>query len=389
MLVSRIVWVAVLTVVLSTMIVFLAFAVTFGFKQEVAKQVYGIGGHIRISAYQIHENQAATPMDINDSIIEYAVNQNFVKEIYPFVNKLGLLKTDFYNQGVNFKGVEDSSYFHFLGNKITEGKIPAFTENIYSNEVLLSKTVATKLELKLNEKIIVYFIDHNMPRPRQFVISGIFQTGISQFDDSFILGDIKNLQALNAWEKSEVGGLEVFVNTNDVDKITAYARQINEKLPYECYAMPITSIYYDIFNWLSLMDMNAFIVLLVISIVASISIMSIFIINIIEKKQHISLFKALGMPKNTLKLIFSAETFILTLLGMIIGNIIAVSICLLQDKFHFLKLDSNIYYIDYVPVTIDWNIFLIVNIALVFVSILAISIQRFTINKVVSSKKYD
>jgi lipoprotein-releasing system permease protein len=135
--------------------------------------------------------------------------------------------------------------------------------------------------------------------------------------------------------------------------------------------------------------MNAIIVLLVISIVASISIMSIFIINIIEKKQHISLFKALGMPKNTLKLIFSAETFILTLLGMLVGNFIAVVICLLQDKFHFLKLDGNVYYVDYVPITIEWNIFWIVNIALICVSILAISIQHFTINKVVSSKKYD
>ncbi|GHV34811.1 ABC transporter permease [Bacteroidia bacterium] len=371
------------------MIVFLAFAVTFGFKQEVAKQVYGIGGHIRISAYQIHENQEATAMDMNDSIVQYAVNQSFVKEIYPFVNKLGLLKTDFYNQGVNFKGVENSGYFHFLKNKIIEGKIPTFDNNIYSNEILLSKTMAVKLELKLNEKIIVYFIDNNMPRLRQFVISGIFQTGISQFDESFILGDIKTLQALNSWKQSEVDGLEVFVNTNDVDKIATYARQINEKLPYECYAIPITSIYYDIFNWLDLMDMNAFIVLLVISIVASISIMSIFIINIIEKKQHISLFKALGMPKNTLKLIFSAETFILTLFGMIIGNFIATAICLLQDKFHFLKLDSNVYYVDYVPITIDWNMFLIVNIALIVVSILAILIQRFTIDKVVSSKKYD
>jgi lipoprotein-releasing system permease protein len=194
---------------------------------------------------------------------------------------------------------------------------------------------------------------------------------------------------LKSKEKSEVDGLEIFTTANNIKKISKFAREINEKLPYECYAMPITSIYYDIFNWLSLMDMNAFIVLLVISIVASISIMSIFIINIIEKKQHISLFKALGMPKEILKLVFSAETFILTVLGMIIGNVLAVVICFLQDKFHFLKLDSNVYYVDYVPITIDWDIFLIVNASLVFVAILAIAIQHFTINKVISSKKYD
>ncbi len=303
--------IATIGVVLSCVVMILSVCISFGFKNEVSRQVFGFSGHLRIGNYQMSSHGIPTP--ISRKSIDWGSIQGVGKfHKQAWATQIGLVKTDLYNHGILLKGVDKEFDFSFFELCLREGRIPQLTDTSTSNEVLISQTLAQKLYLKLGDKLRTYFVAGNDVRPRAFTICGIYESGFSTFDEKMIIGDLRHIQNLNDWSADEVGGFEIILPHSETRNLDDYAHQFNQYLPFEWVAIPITSDYPEIFNWLELMDINVVVILVIMALVIAISLISVFVVMVIEKTNEIGIFKTMGMSLATYRLDFLFYTKILS-----------------------------------------------------------------------------
>jgi lipoprotein-releasing system permease protein len=356
---------SIIAIALSLAVMIISVGIVTGFKQEIRNRVIGFSGHIQIKNLDLNNSFETSPIDKHQDFLPALRSMPGIKHIQVFATKPGMIKTKSEVQGVIVKGVGSDFDWTFFNEHIVEGRHFVVHDSVRTNEVLLSTKLANMLGLKLNDEFAMFFID-NKPRMRRFKICGLYKTSLEQFDNQLMLADIGHIQRLNNWDSSIVGGFEVILNDiNNIDAMTTMVKDVVELRFTEdgsrLEANSITKIYPQIFDWLDLLDMNVWVILILMVCVAIINMVSGLIILILDRTFSIGLLKALGTNNSSMRNIFLYQSFYLILKGLLWGNIIALTFMFLQEKFHIIKLDQTSYFIDYAPVNFNISHILIIN----------------------------
>ena len=368
-------------IVLGVTIILLSFFILNGFKNEIKNNVYSFSGHFNISKYTGKFSYKDNPLNLNVGLSSHLEKLNYVKYFQPYILSPILIKSNSDDiEGVLFKGVDKNFNSDLFNSKIINGNWLDFKKNNeYSNEIIISKNLQKVLNAKIGDDVYLYFAN-NPPVYRKLKLKGVFETGMQEFDNNFIFGDILLLRKIYNWNDSLVSGVEVFVeNQNNLESIY---NDLKTKTAFDEFIEKTDTKYIQVFDWLKLLDRNILIFFTLILFVASFNMISILLILIMERIRMIGILKALGSNNNQIKNIFLYNGLRLIFLGLFLGNLISFTFAVFQDKFKILKLDKTSYYMDYVP--IGWDLYALskLNLLILIVIFLVIFLPILVINRI-------
>mgnify|MGYP000643624909 FL=1 len=348
-------------------------AVVIGFKHQVRDKVIGMGSDIVVSSIEGAQLYQMNPVVANDSLLSVIWNIPQVSHVQRYATKPGMIMTADNFQGMIVKGVAQEYDWTYLKAHLQEGEIPALTDSVASNRVLVSRSMADKLSLKVGDKLYTYYIESNV-RARRLTVSGIFQTNFSAFDDYFLITDMYTVNRLNGWEPDQVGGVEVAVSDYRFldsvnDDIRSHIQEQTDRYGAIYCSRTSEELYPQIFAWLDLLDTNVWVILILMTGVAGFTMISGLLIIILERTQMIGVLKALGADNASIRQIFLSFSVFLIGRGMCWGNVIGLSCCLIQYLFEPIKLDPATYYVNAVPVELHLGWIVLLNVCTLLVSV--------------------
>ncbi len=400
--------IAIAAIALSLAVMIVATAMISGFKKEISEKMFGFWGHI--TSIDINSNQAFETEPVNKnqpfypslsdieqieynaprSILGYEMEGQFVKKktkggirhIQVFALKPGIIQTKSAIEGIVLKGVDKDFDWEFMQKFLKEGEILAFPEERPKNRpIIISRQTADRLKLSLGDKFIIVFIKDNNQVQRRFQVQGIYKTGLEDYDKRIALVDIRVLQQLLDWREDQVGGFEIFLD--DIDDLEAYREYIYlEVLPNRLIGESIRRKFSAIFEWLEFQNINELIIITLMIIVSIINMITALMILILERTNMIGILKAMGNSDWNIRKIFLYHAAYIILLGLLIGNFLGISICLIEDHFHFVKLQEENYYLSYAPIDLNfWTVFLL-NVGTIVVTIIFLIIPTYLVTKI-------
>lgn len=378
--------IAMLGIAIGLAVMIVSVAVVIGFKREVREKVVGFGSDIQITNFDSNLSYETRPVAAGDSLLSVIAANPKVKSAQRFSTKPGMIKTDDNFMGMVLKGVGQEYDLSFFKNYLLEGEIPSFTDSVMSNEVLISKTLADKLHLKLGDRIYTYYIQDDV-RARRLTIKGIYQTNFSEYDKLFLITDIYTVNRLNRWHPDQVSGVEVAITNYDdldnvADELGMQLERQTDRYGSTYYVQTIRQINPQIFVWLDLLDLNVWVILILMIAIAGFTMISGLLIIILERTNMIGVLKALGANNFTIRKIFLWFSVFLIGKGMLWGNIIGLAFCFIQSQFGIFKLDPTNYYIDTVPVDMHIGLILLLNIGTLLASVLMLIGPSFLITRI-------
>ena len=373
---------AIAAVSLSITVMILAIATGKGLQEKISDKVTGFTSDIQVAVLDLNQSLEASPLLADSTLINSFYEIEGIKHIQTQITKNALIKTDTEFEGIVVKGVDENYDWSFINAHLTEGRSPEYHSSEKSNEILISKKLAQKLGLKINKQALFYFQGKksNQPLIRKFTIKGIYETGIELFDDLYILADLKHLQKMNRWSKSQYSSIEIQVKDGyNKDEVYTLVEMIS---PYDTQVSSAKILYPQIFDWIKLFDLNIAIILLIMIVVASINMISSLLIIILERTKMIGLMKALGAPNISIKKIFLYHAYYLLRKGLIIGNGIGLSMIGIQHFFAPIQLDPEHYYVKALPVILSLENWIIINIMSIIICMAILIIPSLIIQKV-------
>lgn len=356
-----------------------------GFQETVSHKVFSFWGHIRVGARQPMKSSIAEeePVEANDSLVRSIKKIPQVQSIHPFATKYAILKTPEEMEGVLLKGLDPTYDFEHLKAFMQQGRWINFNDSTYSREIVVSTFTAKQLNLKLNDKVLIYFVrpDGTM-RPDKLTIVGLYKTSIEEYDKTFALGDLKLIRRLNGWDAQRIGGYEVFLK--DFHQMNTISDSIfnNPLLPPLWETKTIQQIYPNIFDWLNIQDTNQNILITIMIIIAIINLITCLIILVLERLRMIGILKSLGATNWTVQKIFLHHSVLITLTGIALGTAFALGLLWLQQGTGFIQLQEDAYYMKTAVVKIVWWQVAAVCAGTLLVSILVLLIPSFIVRKV-------
>jgi lipoprotein-releasing system permease protein len=366
----------------AAMIITLAFV--NGFQYAVSNKIFNFWGHLRVQEYEPDKAMIAeeTPWPPNDTTLQILHIFPQVKQVQAFATKSAVVEKNKEIEGVLFKGVESNYDFNNLKPFLKQGVFPDFHDSLYSKDILLSEPIASELKIKLNDSINVYFISQQEGKAsvRRLHVCGIFKTGIDEYDKLFAIGDLRLLRRVYNWQHNEIGGYEVFLN--DYKKMDTVNSQLYEALPQAWISRTIKQIYPNIFDWLQIQDVNRNVIFTVMSIVAIINLVTCLLILILERTRMVGVLKALGSRDWTIQKIFLYHATIIAGIGVFIGLVAGLGLCILQQQTGFIKMNEAAYYVSEAPVYIIWWQVVLVCIATLLVCFLALLIPTWFVKTI-------
>jgi lipoprotein-releasing system permease protein len=352
--------IAIASITLGLAVILVAYGILLGFRQSVQAKVFSFSGHFQVSQRSLNNSYEETPISLNTDLYKNFQKVAGVSHLQAVAHKAGILKTDKEVLGVVLKGIDKQYNQAKFRENLIQGNFISFPQAGNSLEIIISQKIANKLNLKLQDSVVMFFIQ-NPPRFRKLLIKGIYETGMEDFDDKFILGDLRLVQRLNDWADTLAGSYEGFVK--DFAQLdTVVVNEVLQHINYDQQIETVTQKHLDIFDWLNLLNQNVSIFLSLILTVASFNMISILLIMIMERVQMIGVLKALGASDWQIRQIFIYKGMILIVRGMLGGNLLGLGFCALQYYFRVIPLDPQNYYMNYVPIEWDWQIILGMNL---------------------------
>jgi lipoprotein-releasing system permease protein len=374
-----IVRIARISVALGFAVMILALAVVTGFKKEIREKVIGFGAHIQISNYDENNSYETKPIDRNDPSVRSLAANPEINHIGVFATKAGIIKTKDELQGVVAKGIGSDYDWSYFGKKIIKGTFFIVADSVKSDAAIISKNIAKKLNLDVGDDLIMYFIQQP-PRVRKFKITGIYETGLEEFDNLYVFCDIAHIQKLNDWSPKQVGGFEITIK--DFDRLDETGRAVYSSISSDLNARTIREIYPQIFDWLNLQDVNGIIIIVLMLIVAGINMISALLIIILERVNMIGILKSLGSENISVRRVFIYVASFLIGRGLLWGNIVGAGLVALQKYFHLVHLDQQSYYISYVPVDVSFFFLLLLNLGTIVCCVAMMILPTLVITKI-------
>ncbi len=367
---------------MATMIV--SICVVLGFKHTIRDKIAGFGSHIIVSNYMTLQTTDLThPVNANDSLVKVVKGIHGVRHVQRYSQKQGVLKTDADFLGVMFKGVGEDYDTTFLANNMVAGKMPRLSMQKSTRQLVVSQNMADKLRLKVGSKVFAYFLGEADVRVRPFTVAGIYQTNLTRYDESICFTDLYTISKLNGWQSMpdeniyEVSGMEI--TTAGFDSIPAVEESIINKInkTMDSDNNPLTSatiqdLSPQIFSWLDLLDLNVWIIIILMVCVSGFTMISGLLIIILERSSMIGLLKALGARNTMVRRTFRWLALFIVLKGMLWGNVLGIGLCLLQRFTGIVRLDPTIYYVAEAPVEINIMLLVVLNAATLVVTVAAL-----------------
>ena len=384
--------IAVAGVAIGLAVMIISVCVVLGFKHTIRDKVVGFGSHIQVANfYTLQSSAIDQPIAMGDSMMNVLKKTEGVKHVQRFAMKQGILKTDNDFLGVMFKGVGPEFDSTFIHKNMVEGSIPRFSDQQSTNRILISKDMANKLSVKAGDRIFAYFIGDGGVRTRRFTISGIYQTNLAQYDKTTCFCDLYTARKLNAWTDDMVTGAELTVN--DFKQLSTTANYIinrvnrtQDKYGNTFSSKTIRELSPQIFSWLDLLDLNVWIILAIMTAVAVVTMISGLLIIILERTTMIGVLKALGARNSTVRHTFLWFAAFIIGKGLLIGDALALALILLQKFTGFAKLDPQTYYVDVVPVELDWMLIVALNVATMLIALFVLIAPSYLVSHIHPAK---
>jgi len=384
---------AVFGIAFGLFVMILSVAIVTGFKKEVRDKVIGFGSHIQIVNFDSNSSYETVPVSKDQKWLKEIRNMKGIKSVQSFATKPGIIKTDDEIHGIVLKGIGSDFDWSFFKENLTEGSVFSVSDTGKTNNVLISKQIALLLKLKVGDPLYTYFLNEETKSQtmRRFNICGIYSTSLEEFDQLFVLADISHVRKLNDWKSDQISGFEITINDfDDLEQITRNIRHI--VLSYSGDNEPvlrpvtITSKYPQIFDWLNLLDMNVWIILGLIIVVAGFNMVSGLLILILERITMIGVLKAVGFENWSIRKVFIYISSFLILKGMFWGNVAGIAFCLIQSKYGIFKLDPGSYYLDTVPVNLKITHLLMLNAGTIILTLMMLLVPSWYVSKIEPDK---
>lgn len=408
---SVIIRVAIVAVALSVAVMITATCLIAGFKTEISRKIFEFWGHIHVSS-AITDSQSASPTPIPDTLpfvealrslgpisgvepefvggVETGRDIPFtsrggVRHVQKFALKPGIIRSKTAMEGIVLKGVSNEYDWNQLRQYITDGNPPNLQDTSTSNQILLSRQTADRLQVSTNDKFMIHFVKDGAQTRRVFQVSGIYKTGLEEYDKKFALCDIRQIQELLDWDQHQVGGFEVWLDDlRDLDLFNQYIYE--EIIPSDVTSASIREKLPAIFEWLQLQDLNEIVILALMLAVAIINMITALLVLVLERTNMIGVLKALGEKDGRIRRIFLYHAAFITLNGIFWGNLAGLGLCYLQKKFHFITLNEADYYLAYAPVKFEWLTILGINIGTLLLTTLFLVIPSLVISRIAPVK---
>lgn len=383
--------IATVGVAIGLAVMLVSVSVVFGFKHTIRDKVVGFGSHITVANFMSLHGRDTRPICMDDSMMAVLRSIDGVRHVQRYAFKQGILKTDSDFLGVAFKGIAAEYDTTFIHNNMVDGSIPAFSDSVGHNKILVSKIMADRLRLKTGDKVFAYFIDNNGVRARRFTISGVYQTNLSKFDEAICFTDLYTTVRLNGWETDQAGGAELTVNDFDginavEDNLVKIVNRTVDRYGETYSSETVQNSNPQIFTWLDLLDLNVWIILALMLCVAGFTMIAGLLIIILERTAMIGVLKALGARNGTIRKTFLWFAVFIIGKGMLIGNAIGLGLIILQKLTGVIKLDAATYYVDTVPVELSIPAILLLNAATLIVCVFVLIAPSFLASKVHPAK---
>ncbi len=383
---NRIIKIAIAAVTLGIVLVLISISVGFGFQEKIKQKTKSFSGDSIILPFENNSSViSSNPVLVSELLNPNILLNDFVDSYQFVINKAGIIKFKNEFDGIIFKGInknfdkKNTLISNFLGTNLS------FKDEIL-NQILLSKNVANKLNLKVGDKLELFFdFDNSLfPVKRNFILSGIYETGFNEYDENYGFIDVRHLQKINRWSLNQYGGVEIFYKEN-IDKDN-FSKLIYNNLPSNLDLIKLEDRYKTIFDWIKLFDFNILVIISVIFIIATLNMSTALLTLILEKTKTIGILKSIGANNYLLQKIFLWNGLFILLKGVFFGNLIGLSLIFIQKSFGLINLDPSIYILDKVPVIIDFKNILLVNFGIIFVCMISLIIPSLIISKISPSK---
>ncbi|MGV8095674.1 MAG: ABC transporter permease [Mangrovibacterium sp.] len=388
----RIVRLAIAGISLGMVVMILAVAIVVGFQKEVESKVNGFAAHLQIVNYDNNQSYQTGPVQGDLVPLDRLKRIQGIGHIQKFATKPGMIKAGDEIQGVVLKGISDDFDWSFFEKNKVEGAQISL-DSARSDQVWISEQLSDKLKLGLGDQFRMYFLNENerVPRIRQFSVGGIYRTGLEEFDLMFVLADIRHVQRLNSWEENQVSGYELFIS--DMDKLDDLESQVRHEVilaqKEDQPALHVVNIkrkFPQIFDWLELLDMNVWIILALMVVVAGFNMISGLLVIILERTQMIGILKSMGAANANVRKIFLYLSAFLVGEGLIWGNLLGVSLCLIQYYFKVVHLDPTSYYVSTVPIHLSLSHLLFLNTGALTVTMLMLIAPSWFVSRIAPEK---
>jgi lipoprotein-releasing system permease protein len=375
-----IVRIAIIGVMLSLAVMMLSIGIIKGFKTEIQDKVRGYIGDIRIFKYDLNNSFELSPFVPSAATINDLKKNPQVEYFQPYATKPAIISANDEVEGINFKGIDSTFNWDYIEKHMVSGKVLNFADSTgATKQIMISQFTANRLKLKVGDNFIMHFVQ-NPPRRRPFTIVGIYSIGVEEIDKNFVLGDINLIRRLNDWKPNEIGGIEIRIK--DFSKLKATSTGIYEGLEIKLKSESVQDYFPAIFTWLSLLDVNTKVLLVLMLIVGVINMITALLIMILERTNMIGMLKAFGMTDFSVMKIFLYNALYLVGLGLLLGNALGLGLALLQTQTHIFKLDQTSYYLAYVPMEIHLLDVIKLNICTAAVCLIVLILPSLLVSKI-------
>jgi lipoprotein-releasing system permease protein len=361
----------------------ISIATGVGLQKKIREKVSAFNGDIVITNFDTNfSNDSQIPISKDQKFYPEFTSVDGIKHIQVTASKGGVIRTETDFEGIVVKGVSTDYNWSYFSDFLVEGELPDFSGDL-RNEILISAYLANRLELKLNDKVVAFFLNEDSqkpPRSRGFVIKGIYNSGFQQFDEQFVIADIRHIQRLNRWEENEIGAFELFVD--DFDNIQQIGNNVYEETESTLDSQTIREKYFSIFEWLDLFDFNIALIIGIMILVAGINMITALLVLILERTRMIGILKALGSNDWSVRKVFLYNAMYLIGVGLFWGNLIGLGLLFAQKYFKLFPLNPDTYYVTEAPVYLDLGYILALNAGTFVLCLIMLLIPTWIIAKI-------
>lgn len=359
---------AIAAVGISLAVMLLAVGVVKGFQSEIKNKIVGFEGHIHVRNLDLNQSRELKLIPLEQDFIDTVRNHPTVKKISPFCLKAGIINTQREIEGMVFKGVPRDYDWRFIKSNLKSGRLPILSDSSDTYEFVLSQKVADKLQLDTGQTLDVFFIQDTKVRRRRMALVGIFSTGLGEFDKTICFTDIRVIQRIYTTDYSQVSGFEI--SLNDLEQLEPMTDWIDDQIGIKLRAENIEEKYVVIFKWLHIVDSNALIIIILMTIVSVVNLITAFLILIVDRTQMIGILKSLGANNNQVVRVFLLKGLSMVVPGLVIGNALGLGLAWIQLKTGLITLPEETYYMATVPVEISWQTIVYLNVGTLVISLL-------------------
>lgn len=389
---APIIKIAIAAIAIGVIMMLVSFATGIGLQVKIREKIAAFNGHIIIDSYDNNSSQVSLmPVSKDQDFYPEFTTVSGIDHIQAVATKAGIIRTPTDFEGVIVKGVGADYKWENFEEFLVEGELPDYKDSL-NEDVLISRYTANRLNFKVGDKAVTYFLREDpsqRPWTRVFVIKGIYDSGFQEFDELYLLADIRHIQRMNGWDAEQVGGFEVFIE--DFDQLDHKGGEVYENIDSLLDSRTIKQKYYAIFEWLSLFDFNIALIIGIMILVAGINMITALLVLILERTQMIGILKALGAADWSIRKIFLYNATYLIILGLFWGNLIGLGLLFLQKYFKLFPLNPETYYVSEVPVYIGWEYILGVNVGTLILCLLMLLVPSVIISRIspVKAMKFD